>query len=144
MLLQVGVVQASGTTQHTYATAISINNSTATGLQFSGYGAGAITSDGSGNLTAASDPRMKHIQREFDAGLVELSRIKPIIYKWRADSGMEPDNEYAGFDAQNVRDTLELATWKGKDGTLSLQDRALLAVCVNSINQIGRHVGLIA
>jgi hypothetical protein len=136
LILQGTVLAASGTGTQTYASAITINSTLATGLQFNGYGAGAITSDGSGNLTAASDPRLKNIQRQFSPGLAELSRIKPIVYKWRPESGMEPENEYAGFDAENVREAIELATWKGKDGLLSLQDRALLAACVNAINEL--------
>lgn len=139
-IIQVGVLAASGTTQQAYGTAITVANTTATGLQFNGYGAGAITSDGSGNLTAASDPKLKNIQRQFTDGLSALQKIKPIVYKWKPDSGMESEHEYAGFDARNVRASLELATWEGKDGVLSLQDRALLAACVNAINELAARI----
>ena len=137
---QVGVIQSSGSTAHTYATAVTINNSTATGLQFNGYGAGTITSDGSGNLTAISDPRMKIIQSQFTPGLSALEKIKPIVFKWTPESGMESEHDYAGFDAQNVRDNIDMATWKGRDGLLSLQDRALLAACVNGINELAFRI----
>jgi hypothetical protein len=140
LMFRVPVVAASGTTAQTYATAITINNSTSSGIQFNGYGAGALSTDASGNITATSDPRKKHIQRPFVDGLAAIKAINPIVYKWRADSGMETDHEYAGFDAENVRSVLALATGRDKEGYLSLQDRALLATCVNAIKELSERI----
>lgn len=140
MLFRVPILAASGTTAQTYGTAITINDSSATGLQFNGYGAGALSTDASGNITATSDMRMKYEQRKFTDGLDALRRISPIVYKWRPESGMETKHEYAGFSAQNVRDEIELATGQNPDGTLTLQDRALLAACVNAINELAQRL----
>lgn len=141
ILFRVPILAASGTTAQTYGTAVTIKDSSATGMQFNGYGAGALSTDGSGNITATSDINLKFEQWKFTAGLKELSSIKPIVYKWRPESGMETDHIYAGFSAQNVRETIELATWKNKDGTLGLQDRTLLAACVNAINELSVSIG---
>lgn len=137
IILRSTVPGGSGSSQNAAADAVTIANTSATGLRFNGYGAGAITADANGNLTSVSDPRMKHIRGQYSAGLRELMRVDPIVYQWREDSGMEPHGLYAGFDAENVRDAMPLAVAsKGKDGLLSLQDRAILAACVNAIKEL--------
>lgn len=99
------------------------------------YGAGTATFDGSGNLSSSSDERLKNIQGKFTPGLSAIMKINPIRYKWNAKSGMETKGEYAGFSAQNVKAAIPLATGENKDGTLTLQDRALMAALVNAVKE---------
>jgi len=109
-----------------------INN----GVQFSSYGAGGLTTDGSGNITAVSDERLKDIQGNYEAGLKEILNINPIIYKWTPESKLDQKFEYAGFSAQNVKENLPLSTGENKEGFLSLQDRAITAALVNSVKSL--------
>ncbi len=110
------------------------------GINVPSFGAGAVTSDGSGNLTSASDERLKDIQREFTAGLGALKSIKPITYKWNKESGYETEHEYSGFSAQNVADNIPEATGIDPRGYLSLQDRAIIATLVNAVNELAEKV----
>lgn len=105
--------------------------------QWNAYGAGAITSDSSGNLTSVSDETLKDIQRDFTA---TVDGIKPIVYKWKKESGMETEHEYAGFSAQNCQAADPLMVGKRGDGKLTLQDRAVLAAVVNSIHQLNERL----
>ena len=127
--------------QNTANAALTISNPSATGIAFNGYGAGALSTDASGNITATSDERAKDIIGVFDAGLKELMALQPIRYRWKMGSGMETKGEYAGFGAGNVFEAIPLATGITPVGMRTLQDRALLAACVNAIKELGRRVG---
>jgi hypothetical protein len=102
-------------------------------IQFTAYGAGALTTDASGNITAVSDMRHKQFRRLFAKGMAELQAIDPIVYKWRPESGMETEHEYVGFSAQNVQESLPEAVGQDSQGYLTLQDRAILAAVVNAV-----------
>ena len=101
------------------------------------YGAGAATFDASGNITSVSDIRLKNIQGYYGVGLKQLMQINPIVYKWKPSSGMETKHDYIGFSAQNIRSSLgEDAIGINKQGYLSIQDRAILAVAINAIQEL--------
>lgn len=140
IILNSGTTNAASGSQNTATPAITINNATGTGLQFNGYGSGAVTSDGSGNLSITSDETLKDIQGPFTAGLSELLHVHPIRYKWKPESGMETEHEYAGLGARNVRDAIPLAAGQNRDGTLTLQDRALLAALVNAVQELEQRI----
>jgi hypothetical protein len=71
-------------------------------FQWHAYGAGTLTSDGSGNITAVSDERLKTDIRDFDYGLAEVLELQPIMHKWAAEAHMDMVQEYPGFTAQGV------------------------------------------
>ncbi len=109
-------------------------------LKLSAYGAGTLTTDASGNVTAVSDERLKNIQRPFTRGLSQIAQLKPIVYKWRKGSGLETAHEYAGFSAQNVKQFIPEAIGQDSKGHLSLQDRPIEAALVNSIQELSMQV----
>ncbi len=115
---------------------------TSGGIRFAIYGAGALTTDASGNITAASDERLKDIQGEFRRGLKDLRGITPILHKWKKSSGNETNGIYAGFSAQNVQKTIPEAvgTMNNAEKHLTLNDRPILAAVVNAINEIDRRL----
>lgn len=104
------------------------------------YGAGTATFDASGNISSVSDERMKIIQGKYTAGLKELMGIEPINYKWNKKSGMETKHTYAGFSAQNIQKVMPDAVYANKEGTLSFNDRAILAAAVNAIKELNAKV----
>lgn len=104
------------------------------------YGAGTITSDASGNLTAVSDERMKDRIAPLTYGLAEVLALKPIQYGYNAASGLERDNLYGGFSAQNVQTVMPLAVGQSANGFLTLQDRPILAAAVNAIKELSAEV----
>lgn len=111
-------------------------------LKLNAYGAGTLTTDSSGNVTATSDERLKDIAGEYRAGLAQLAQIRPIRYHWKPRKGVSAEDqidtatEYAGFSAQNVQAAMPEAVGVMADGMLTLQDRPLLAAAVNAINEL--------
>lgn len=112
-------------------------------VRFANFGAGTATFDASGNISSASDERLKDIKGDFKAGVDQLAKIKPILYKWNKKSGLEMNSVYAGFSAQNVQKTIPEAVGKNRDGMLSLQDRALLAAAINGIKELNSRLKVI-
>ena len=105
-------------------------------IRFSSFGAGTLTTDASGNVTASSDERLKDIQDDYTRGLEDLRKIKPIKYKWNDISGLERENVYSGFSAQNVGEAIPEAVSTDPRGYLSLQERPIIAALVNAIKEI--------
>ncbi len=122
--------------------ATSLEITIAGGIRFTAYGAGALATDSSGNITATSDERLKDIKGEFRRGLKDLRGIAPILHKWKKSSGNETNGIYAGFSAQNVQKTIPEAvgTMNNAEKHLTLNDRPILAAVVNAINEIDRRL----
>lgn len=111
-------------------------------VRFASMGAGTLQTDASGNVSAASDERLKTIDGAFLRSLVDLLKIQPISYHWNKVSGLDMANTYTGFSAQNVQAAIPEAVGVGTNGYLTLQDRAIMAVIVNSIKDIVNISGL--
>lgn len=109
-------------------------------INFKGFGAGTAGFDAAGNVTTSSDIRKKNIQREFTVGLKEIVQIKPIIYKWKEETGLEAQHEYAGFSAQDVLTYIPEAVGIDKEGYYTLSDRAIIAALCNAINELNFKV----
>jgi hypothetical protein len=110
--------------------------STAGSIKFNAYGAGTLTTDASGNITASSDERLKNIQGEFTRGLADLRGIKPISYKWNTTSGYDQIEIYSGFSAQNVQANIPEAIGIDPRGYLTLSDRPITAALVNGVKEL--------
>lgn len=109
--------------------------STSQTWQMPHYGAGTATFDSAGNITSSSDERLKFYQRDYTDGLAAVMTLQPVVYKWRPESHMETEHEYAGFFAQNAQAASALAVGQQADGYLTLQDRAILAMLVNAVKE---------
>ena len=107
-------------------------------MRFSAYGAGTATFDASGNITSTpSDERLKIIHGRYEPGLAEICKVRPIRYHWLPESKLDTVHEYAGFSAQNIRDTIgPLAIGQNADGMLSLQQHVILAAAINAIQEL--------
>lgn len=101
------------------------------------YGAGALTTDGSGNITAVSDERVKKDIRPFDRGLADILKINPILHGYTKESGLDQTkNDYAGFSAQNILETIPESVGKDARGYLTLADRGIIAALVNAVKEL--------
>ncbi len=115
-------------------------------VRFNSYGAGTLTTDASGNVTASSDEDLKEIAPgRFKLGLDVLRLIEPITYRWKKETGFDTRNDYHGFGARNVKKAFEAHGGRGAwgynaDGTMTLQERALTAVVVNSVKELDSRV----
>lgn len=70
-------------------------------LRFTGYGAGTLTTDSNGNVSASSDKRIKKnivYLDEVESSLDKISQLKPASYQLITD----PDKTRLGFIAQDV------------------------------------------
>ena len=57
-------------------------------------------------------------------------------YTWKQESGLETENTYTGFSAQNVQDVIPEAVSKDKQGYLTLSDRPIIATLVNAVKEL--------
>jgi hypothetical protein len=104
-------------------------------VRFESLTGGTLTTDGSGNVTASSDERLKDVVGDFTPGLSSILNLHPKRYHWNKKSGLDTKNEYAGFIAQDVQKTIPQAVFENKNGMLSLQDRPIVAALVNAIKE---------
>jgi hypothetical protein len=110
------------------------------------YGAGTLTTNASGVVSATSDERMKDVISPFNRGLDAITRINPIRYRWNEASQMADNEIYAGFSAQDVRSAIPEAVGvtpnKGHPhaGMLTLQDRPILAALVNAVKELNERI----
>lgn len=117
--------------------------STTGAIRMTAYGAGTATFDASGNITSVSDGRLKNIVGDYKAGLKEIMQLNPIVYKWKAESGMETVHEYAGLDAREVYKVFgELGSGENS-GYRTVQDRALIAALINSVKELQARVEML-
>ena len=117
-----------------------INLGSSGAVKMAKYGAGAATFDASGNITSASDERLKNIQRPFASGISALAGVEPIVYKWNAISGLDMKSEYVGFSAQNVLASIPEAIGTDHNGFYSLSDRTIMATMVNAIKEMAAEI----
>jgi hypothetical protein len=68
--------------------------------------------------------------------------LNPISYHWNAISGLDMQNSYSGFSAQNVQSAIPEAVGTTSNGYLTLQDRPILAAVVNAVKDIGSVSGI--
>lgn len=109
-------------------------------VQFNAYGAGTLTTDASGNITAASDERLKDVLSPFERGLAAIQALDPIVYRWKPESGMDLTHDYVGFGAQHVQEVIPEAIGLDQRGYLTLADRPLLAAMVNAIKELSARI----
>jgi hypothetical protein len=115
--------------------------SSAGAVRFNTYGAGALTTDASGNITAASDERIKSNIRPFSRGLSEILAINPILHGYTEESGLDQSrNDYAGFSAQQVQPLIPEAIGENANGMLSFSDRPVMAALVNAMKELNANL----
>ena len=102
-------------------------------LTLSSFGAGTLVTDASGNVSVSSDERLKNINGNFNRGIEDLMGLNPISFHWKDSAGMDTENAYVGFSAQNVQQYIPEAVGEDTRGYLTLFDRPILATVVNSV-----------
>lgn len=102
-------------------------------IRFSSFGAGTLTTDANGNLSVSSDERLKENITPYNRSILDLLKINPISYKWNETSGLDTNNFYTGFSAQNIQNAIPEAVSTSPNGYLSLQDRPIIATIVNAL-----------
>ena len=109
-------------------------------LQLNTYGAGTLVTNSSGVISASSDARLKNVKHPFTTGLKAITQIHPAVYSWKSEEKEGVHTTYAGFIAQDVQKAIPEAVGQGKDGYLTLQDRAITAALVNAIKEQQKEI----
>ena len=104
-------------------------------VRFANFGSGTLQTDSSGNVSVSSDERLKTIAGNYTRGVEALMNITPIQYRWNGSSGMETQDTYTGFSAQNVQISIPEAVGMDSRGYLTLSDRPILATLVNAVKE---------
>ena len=109
-------------------------------LTLAAYGAGTLTTDASGNVTASSDETLKDIRGYFERSIEVLRTIEPILFTWKEETGLDTEATYVGFSAQNVRSAIPEAVGVMADGSLTLMERPILAALVNAVKELDARI----
>jgi hypothetical protein len=104
-----------------------------------GTGSRAVNASATGELSAASDARLK--QEDFTAhipGLQEVLQLRPCAYKWLDDIEKRQDKAVTeiGFFANETVSIIPSSAPMGTDGYYGFYDRAVTAACVKAIQEL--------
>jgi trimeric autotransporter adhesin len=99
---------------------------------------------GSSSWTVASDQRLKQDVKGFTDGLSMVRGIRPVTYHYNKASGYDPNPEYVGVLAQELREVApymvhetQLTTPEGKSGDyLAVDFGAMDFVLVNAVKEL--------
>lgn len=115
-------------------------SSGATGVRFNGYGAGTLSTNASGVISATSDSRVKQeVLGHSIPGLAEIKELEPKAYKLLSDIealGEEASPIQLGFFADQVYQHIPEASPIHSDGIHGFFDRAVIAVLVNAVKEL--------
>jgi Chaperone of endosialidase len=90
-----------------------------------------------GVVTSSSDIRLKKDIREFTKSIDGLLGVTPITYRWDKEaSGIDCEDEFVGFSAQNLEEFLPEAVHRDANGVRSVNDKALIAALINSVKEL--------
>lgn len=104
--------------------------------RFSGYGAGTLTTDASGNISASSDRSLKDVIKPIENVLENIKDFEPVYFKWNDKTDLDKENVYMSTIAQSIQKHYPDAVGKMADGTLTVQDRAVTAILVQAIKEL--------
>lgn len=96
-------------------------------------------------LTGTSDERLKN-STIYEGGLSTVLSITPVRYTWneagQKHTGLSGDQEYVGFLAQNVQESIPeaITATEGKENYLSFDDRPIVAALVNAVKELSAKI----
>ena len=111
--------------------------------RFSGYGAGTLTTDVNGFITASSDRNLKDIIKPLENVLEKIINFEPVYFKWNDKTDLDKENIYISTIAQSIEKDFPEAVGKMADGTLTVQDRAVMAILVKAIQELKAEIDLL-
>jgi hypothetical protein len=109
-------------------------------VRHAAFGAGTATFDASGNLSSVSDARLKDRIAPLPYGLAAVQQLRPVLFGYTDDSGLERDHLYGGFLAQDVQAVMPHAVGQDAQGYLTLADRPILGAVVQAVQTLAARV----
>ena len=108
--------------------------------RFSGYGAGTLTTDSNGFIIVSSDRNLKDIIKPIENVLDRLMDFEPVYFKWNHKTDLDKENVYISTIAQSIEKGFPEAVGHMSDGTLTVQDRAVLAIAIRAIQELKAEI----
>jgi hypothetical protein len=108
--------------------------------RFGGYGAGTLTTDASGNISASSDRNLKDVIKPIENVLENIKDFEPVYFKWNDKTDLDKENVYMSTIAQSIQKHYPDAVGKMADGSLTVQDRAVTAILVQAIKELTQKI----
>ncbi len=109
-------------------------------VRLNNYGAGTLTTDANGFVTATSDMRVKSIDSAFTRGLTDIFKLEPVNFHWKPGNGLDTVHSYTGFTAQNVLTAIPEAVGSDPQGLYTMADRPIMAAMVNAIKELNAKI----
>jgi hypothetical protein len=109
-------------------------------VQINAYGAGTLVTDAAGNITASSDESIKVVVAPFTASRDAIAKIKPILYHYSEEAGLDTKWLYAGLGAGNVLAAIPQAIGVDGNGKRTLDLRPIVAALVNDNNGMAKRI----
>jgi hypothetical protein len=111
--------------------------SSANAIQFNTYGAGTLSTNSSGVITA-SDGRYKTRTRRVVDGVQTIKSLVPTYFRWHDDSPFAAEHEEIGFIAQEVAAVIpEASPDPEQEGRFkNYYDRAIIAFLVKGMQEL--------
>ena len=103
-----------------------------------GAGTRAVNANAAGELSAASDSRLKQeVEGQTLPSLAEVMKLEVKAYKWLDDINLRGDEAAVeiGFFADQVAPIIPSAAPMGRDGYYGFYDRSVIAALVNAIKE---------
>lgn len=99
---------------------------------------------GTTTWTVVSDERLKDVSGDYEKGLAEITRLRPVRYHYKnvGDRKFEQkvlDEEFPGFLAQEVQQIFPEAVGTDADGYLNFNMHSILVASVNAIRQLSEQ-----
>jgi hypothetical protein len=110
-------------------------------LQLLSYGAGTLTTDASGNVTASSDERLKDLDGDFTRGLADLRAVQPRVGRYKDSTGMDRTEQYVwAATAQNLLESIPEAVSLAEDDTYTVANGPVIATLINAVKELDASV----
>jgi hypothetical protein len=98
---------------------------------------GSADKTGGGSWGTFSDRRLKNLDGNFDAGLSQILKLRPIRYRYKEDNalGIRDHDEHVGFVAQDVQKVIPEAVTENSKGYLLVNNDPILWTMLNAIKE---------
>jgi hypothetical protein len=91
-----------------------------------------------GSWTTSSDRRLKDVLGEYNRGLADINKLRPISFRYKENNprNLPSDVDQVGFVAQDVREVFPEAVSDGDDGYLDFNMHAINVAVINALKEL--------
>ncbi len=90
---------------------------------------------GGGSWTNSSDRRLKQNIKNYEDGLAEIQKIRPVTFQYNEISGYDTSQEYVGVIAQELQEVAPYMVSENEKGYLDVNNSAMTYMLVNALQK---------